>query len=88
MIKVIPNINKGDLIILSGGNKAVVTRVYDEEIKNKLPKGFYGDIQAAYKEVGGRAVVSEVIWNGEQWTFLHNSPSGSHVDLRLYPQLK
>ena len=87
----IPEIKKGDLITITGADynyiKAVVEEIYSDEIKEKFGD-FCGDIQVVYKETGSRAVKTDAIWNKDRWEFKNNGPSGGHVDINAYPQLK
>ena len=74
-----PNVRIGDQIRIGnhfGAPKADVVRVYTDEEK----KSFHsGDVEVIYLQNVSRKIKEDAVWNGEEWEFKNEGPSGFYV---------
>jgi hypothetical protein len=74
-----PNVRVGEQIKMGnhfGAPKADVVRVYTDEEK----KSFHsGDVEVIYLQNGLKKIKEDAVWNGEEWEFKNDGPSGSYV---------
>lgn len=84
----IPKVKLNDLIKIGNSPmspKAQIVRIYTDDQK---ADGMCGDIEVVYYQDRLKGVKEDVVWNGEYWAFKNDSPSGTYVNIDLYPELK
>ena len=83
-----PNVKIDDIIKIGdhfGAPQAQVVHIYTKEDKET---GLFGDIEVVYYQNKIKGIKEDAVWDGENWKFKNEGPSGAYVNINEYPKLK